>query len=129
MDTVLHDFEKALQAAWSHETSYYPDAWTQAQPSWGQCAVSTLVAQDVLGGEILWSRVVLPSGETVSHYYNKINSEVIDLTRAQFPEGTVIPAGVPKSDGFATTREYMLSNTDTRRRYELLKERVMRALK
>lgn len=91
--------------------------------------MSALLVQDMFGGEILWSRAILPNGETISHYMNHVHGELVDCTRAQFPEGTVIPAGVPKNEGFATTRDYMLSNSDTKRRYELLKQRVMRVLK
>lgn len=119
---------KALQKSWSRETSYSPDSWTSDNPALGQCAVSALVANDYLGGEIIWSDAVLPSGEKISHYFNLINGQEIDLTRSQFPEGTVIPQGQAKTKDFATTRDFMLSNEITKNRYEILKNRVERYL-
>jgi hypothetical protein len=55
--------------------------------------------------------------------------ELIDFTRSQFPDDTKIPAGVAKTKGFDSTREYVLSFEVTRRRYEILAARVIEALR
>lgn len=117
-------FLKFLQKSWFPETSKTPEKWSEENPAIGQCAVTALVVQDYFGGEIVWAEVVLLNGEKVSHYFNLIDGEEIDLTRSQFPVGSIIPRGVSKTQGFASTREYMLSDPDTVRRYELLKEKV-----
>src|SRR5262249_33209808 len=62
----------ALQASWSRETSSDYDRWTLENPAWGQCAVTALVLQDLMGGELL--RCVLPKGG--SHYWNRLPSGV-----------------------------------------------------
>lgn len=120
----LDDLEKALQKSWSKETSYSPDLWTVGNPAMGQCAVTALVVNDYLGGEIVWADAVLPDGQKISHYFNQIDGKEIDLTRSQFPEGTDIPRGVMKNKNFSTTRDFMLSNENTRKRYGLLKTRI-----
>lgn len=120
----LTKFEKALQKSWSKETSYCPDEWDSSNLSLGQCAISALMVNDYFGGDIIWSHVLLPTGQKVSHYYNLIDSKVVDLTRSQFPEGTIVPEGTDKKKGFASTREFMLSNDNTKKRYELLKKIV-----
>jgi hypothetical protein len=101
--------------AWSAETSADPDAWTPENPSWGQCAVTALVIQDLLGGELRRSTV-----KGVSHYWNRLpDGSDLDLTLKQFGWGAVI-------DAPAVTRErdYVLSFPETVRRYELLRERM-----
>ena len=81
----------------------------------------------MLGGEIVWAEAQLPDGRKISHYFNRIDDNglgEVDLTRDQFPEGTNIPDGIPKTKGLPTTREYILSFEVTRGRYEILRERV-----
>lgn len=120
----LAELEKALQKSWSKETSYSPDLWTVENPAMGQCAVSALVANDYLGGEIVWADAILPDGQKISHYFNLVDGNEVDLTRSQFPDGTAIPRGTMKNKNFSTTRDFMLSNDNTKKRYEILKTAV-----
>jgi hypothetical protein len=120
----LNELEKVIQRSWSKETSYTPEDWTILNSSIGQCAVTALIVNDYLGGDIIWSEVLLPNGQKVSHYFNFIGGKEIDLTRSQFPKDSIIPRGIEKKKGFATPREFMLSNSNTKRRYDLLKEIV-----
>jgi hypothetical protein len=107
----------ALEASWSQETSQDPARWSPSNPSWGQCAVTALVLQDVLGGELL--RCSLVNGGT--HYWNRLPSGAeVDLTRGQFPDGLAIEAGEVRP------REYVLSFPETAQRYHLLKGRIRR---
>ena len=69
-------FAQVLQHAWSLASS---TKWTQANPASGQCGVTALVAQDVLGGDILKTKY----GD-IWHFYNRIEGEVIDFTKSQF---------------------------------------------
>jgi len=124
----LIEFEKVLKKSWSKETSYYPDDWDKSNSSFGQCAVSALVLNDYFSGDIVWADALLPNGQKVSHYFNLIDGKEVDLTRSQFPEGTVIPKGVEKKKDFASTREFMLSSENTKRRYKLMKEIVINNL-
>jgi hypothetical protein len=55
-----------LEAAWSAETSVDPAGWTPDNPAWGQCAITALHVDAVLGGDIM--RCVRANGE--SHYCN-----------------------------------------------------------
>lgn len=116
----------AFGRAWSKETSSDPAGWSPENPSWGQCAVTALCVQDALGGEIVWAEAQLPDGRRISHYFNRIDDEEVDLTREQFPAGTVIPAGIPKPKSFASTRDYILSFDVTRERYTKLRAALAR---
>ena len=41
----------AIRASWSKETTASPDEWTVDAPALGQCVPSSLVAQELLGGD------------------------------------------------------------------------------
>jgi len=106
----------ALEASWSAETSASSD-WSTSLPARGHCAVSALIVQDRLGGDLLRAVVC---GE--SHYWNRLpDGTEIDLTRGQF--GLFDPIEVTVG-----SRDYVLSFAGTRRRYELLRQRVSREL-
>ena len=124
-----NDFTLRISRCWSAETSSDPDHWTPENPAWGQCAVSACLVQDVLGGEILWTKAVCLDGKEYSHYFNVLpNGAVLDMTRQQFPDGTVLvpDGGIPKTHSnsgkdFGSTRDYVLSYQTTRDRYMRLR--------
>jgi hypothetical protein len=77
--TPLHGIallKPILASQWSADTSYHASGgWTPTNPSYGQCAITALKIQDLLGGELV--RVSAPYGGT--HYANLINGEIHDL--------------------------------------------------
>lgn len=86
----------ALFRAWSIETS---SLWTPDSPARGQCGVTSLVVQDLFGGEIL--KTPTPDG---MHFYNRVNGDRIDLTQAQF-------ATLPHYRDLPATRGEALADT------------------
>lgn len=106
--------------AWCADTSSDPLGWTAFNPAWGQCAVTALVLHDLYGGEIVWAQATLPDGTAVSHYFNVIDGQEVDLTRRQFPRGTHIPKGTARQEG-VDTRAYILSHAKTAARYGKLR--------
>jgi hypothetical protein len=68
-------FER-LKLAWSRESS---SKWSAENPAKGQCAVTSLVVQDLFGGSIL--KTATRGG---MHFYNKIDGVRWDLTISQF---------------------------------------------
>lgn len=69
-------FAEALKAAWSINSS---TSWTTANPAKGQCSVTSLVAHDIFGGDIVTTRT---KGGT--HFYNVIGGQRYDFTISQF---------------------------------------------
>lgn len=113
METLA--FFHAIQEAWCRETSADPDIWTPNVPSIGQCAVTAMVVQDGLGGDLLRSTV-----RGISHYWNSIpGMGELDLTRAQFGDGSV-----PDAAPIIRDREYLEGSPETMERYALLRERM-----
>lgn len=69
---------RILRRCWSRDTS---TKWTPEAPASGQCGVTALVAQDLIGGEIAKTRV---GGDW--HFYNMIGGRRVDFTVEQFSE-------------------------------------------
>jgi hypothetical protein len=109
------DLANRLRVAWSRETSTSSDEWSDSNPALGQCAVTALIVQDTMGGQLLRSTV-----DGVSHYWNRLPSgEVIDLTFEQFGPDAEIDC-LPE----LRSRDYVLSFPDTARRYGALRRRL-----
>ena len=128
----LKSLEDALESSWDKDTSSEND-WSKENPSYGQCAVTALILEKYLGGKILWAKAQLPNGKEVSHYWNYILNQEIDITRKQFPKDTIIPKGVEmierkkdndKLKAYDNNKEYILSYTKTMERYKILEARV-----
>jgi hypothetical protein len=69
-----------FQECWRRETSYDPEKWSPENPTHGQCAITALVIQDLLGGDLLKGKV-----NGADHYWNRLpDSSEFDLTRDQF---------------------------------------------
>ena len=84
-------------------------------PAFGQCAVTALIVQDRLGGELMHGAT-----KSVSHYWNRLaNGFEIDLTSDQFETE-------PHFDRVETrSRDYVLSYHETKARYEKMLRRVV----
>lgn len=122
-DDKLGLIKAVIIKAWSKETAspLSADAWSEENPSLGQCAVTALLVHEMMGGYIIRT-VIAGFG---SHYYNVLpDGSVCDLTRGQFLPGTVVPLGE------AVERDAILGSqraisARTQERYALLVSRFM----
>lgn len=102
-----------IEQGWFAGTSA-SENWSYERPETGQCAVTALIVQDILGGEL---RRAIVNGE--SHYWNQLDDgTVIDLTRSQFDQPLDIGEEVTRD------RSYVLGNAQTKHRYDLLRWRL-----
>jgi hypothetical protein len=97
-----------LMKAWSTETG---SKWRPDNPACGQCSVTALVVQDILGGDILKTEV-----GGAWHFYNRIVGRRWDLTVSQFDA----PIGY---DDLPSGRVEALADTSLEN-YETLKLRL-----
>ena len=81
----LDALRSAIVASWTRDTSDDPEYWTSDVPSFGQCAVTTLVVRDYIGGEPRIARVIR-GGEAVDmHCWLELpDGSTIDWTTDQF---------------------------------------------
>lgn len=111
--------KQAIKESWSKDTTYEEirDKWTKENKSYGQCAVTALLIQNYLGGEIYKADV---KGEKYSHFWNVLpNGEVVDLTKKQFGNKEIKFINVEIKD-----RGELMKNKDLKNRYEILRSRV-----
>lgn len=94
MDLKL--LKHALWSNWSKETAYLKVNcdWSLKNRSIWQCAVTALVVNKYLGWKI--KKWFIPS-KNISHYWNEINNEKIDLTYEQFCWEKIVFENVKKS--------------------------------
>ena len=78
MPVPPEDLPQRLRRAWSSETA---STWTAENPARGQCSVTAIAVQRLLGGEILKTETA-----EGAHFYNRIGGIRYDFTAAQFPE-------------------------------------------
>jgi hypothetical protein len=88
---TLAQIEDAIRESWGRDTADEDDDWTPENPSRGQCDVTSLVVQDIFGGELLAAGVFRDGERVESHMWNRLPGGIeLDLTRDQFANGDVI---------------------------------------
>lgn len=105
---TLGAVESALRASWAADTCSPDDlarsGWQADNPAWGQCDITALLINDLLGGDLVVGDVHLDGEQHGYHWWNRLPSGVeLDLTREQFRLGQVVtgsrivkrPPGMP----------------------------------
>ena len=113
---TLKQLNNLLYDCYSSETCYpkLKDEWTIENKTLGHCAVTSLIVNDYFGGKIAKCNV-----QGISHYFNIIDDEIIDLTKEQFGENE------PDYDNYnLVSRNDIADNENTRVRYEKLKNKL-----
>lgn len=86
--TSLCALEAALRESWGPDLCDDPadvPRWSPANPSRGQCGPTTLVVNDLLGGDLCVAEVLLEDGSRQGfHWWNRLAGVDVDLTREQF---------------------------------------------
>jgi hypothetical protein len=121
---TLADVERVVRMSWSADTSDPVDRadWHPGNPARGQCGVTALVLNDLLGGELVLGEVHVNGERTGMHYWNHLGDGVeVDLTRGQFRADESVVGGqvVPRPAG---------PPRRCRQEYELLRGRVLESL-
>lgn len=108
---MINQFIILISNVWSKETAYN-QCFEENNPALGQCAVTSLLFQDYFGGDIYKVQY-----DDINHYFNVLDNEIYDITSSQFDEPISYDNKILKS------RDTILSNADTLKRYKILKER------
>ena len=123
---TLNELFGILLKAWYRDTAYPsaqkdPEYNKDNDPTYGQCAITATLVYDMFGGTI--HKIRVDGGGT--HYFNKINGHYIDLTSDQFELYNIPVKYEPNQE---MGREYCGKNTDTLKRFNLLKEEIAKLL-
>ena len=120
-DRTPRDYYDLLSGIWSADTCAprMRDQWTPENKTWGQCSITAFLMQDIFGGKVYG--VPLKDGNV--HCYNDVNGCVFDLTSEQFGGEKLDYGNCPEQ-----SRDKHFTKEEKRQRYELLKERLMKAV-
>src|ERR1700727_229847 len=109
---TLDEVAPVLRAAWSQDTCDQVDLadWSEQNPARGQCGVTALVLQEVLGGDLLLAEVNFADGGYQGvHYLNRLpDGREVDLTREQFSDNEIVgqPQVVERPPGLPSRGTY-----------------------
>lgn len=120
----LWELAPRLRRAWSGKTSVLPDLWSAERPALGQSAATACTLQDLLGGEIIESRLVLADGREYSHFANVVDGLVIDFAQAETERVASITVTDGVHEGFPSMRAYVLAQPGVDRSYAALTARM-----
>ena len=88
---TLAQLEEAIRRSWGPDTVDPDDGWSEDNPAQGQCDVTCLVVNDLIGGELAAAQVFLGGRRVMAHMWNRLPSGIeVDLTREQFTNGEVL---------------------------------------
>ncbi|QMU70208.1 hypothetical protein [Streptacidiphilus sp. P02-A3a] len=122
---LLIDIERAVRSSWGADTCP-PEGrlrWSADDPARGQCGVTAMVLNDLLGGELIRGEVQINGEFRDYHWWNRIGLGVeIDLTREQFRHEEIVTGGT------VIPRPPVTDWRRLREEYELLRGRVMEEL-
>ena len=111
------DLYDALLHVWC-EYSCTPrlrDEWSPTNPTLGQCAITSFLAQDIFGGKVFG---ILQSGGNF-HCYNVVDDYAFDLTSEQFGDEELNYTGNPEQ-----SREIHFMRTEKKERYDYLRGKL-----
>ncbi len=119
----LKTIEKWLFLSWEKNTSHHSvkEHWNKNNKEIWQCAITSMLINKLLWWKILKADV---SNYWFSHYWNLIDEKEIDFTYKQFTKWKP----VFKNKQLSNFQE-LISNLDTKKRYELLKKNFEKFLK
>ena len=115
------DYYDLLSGIWCAETCAprMRGDWTPENKTLGQCSITAFLMQDVYGGKVYG----VPLGDGNFHCFNVVGDCVFDLTSEQFGDFRLNYDDCPEQ-----TRETHFSKEEKKRRYELLRERLMNSI-
>ena len=118
-DITIQELEGLLINCYSKDMCYpkVREEWSENNKSWGMCAITALIIDDYYDTEFGKIKV-----DGVSHYFNIKEGKIIDLTAKQFKQK------LNYSNYEYVDRNRIISNQDTKMRYEKLKECIEKKL-
>ena len=112
----LEILKHKLNKCYSRDICYPKIAndWNENNKSFGMCAITVLIVNDIFGAHICKIYV-----DDISHYFNRINGEIVDLTSSQFSFNI-------KYENYTIASKESILNNDSIKRYKVLKQRLER---
>lgn len=93
---TMEEITTAVRRSWGADTCAPEDLarWSPANPARGQCGVTALVVNDLLGGDLVVGEVRIDGRRVDFHWWNRLEDGTeVDLTREQFGPDEEIVGG------------------------------------
>ena len=115
------DYYDLLSNIWTEETCAprLRKDWSEDNRTLGQCSITAFLMQDIFGGKVYG----IPRSGGTYHCFNDVEGCVFDLTSEQFGDEKLDYTDCPEQ-----FREVHFQKEEKRQRYELLKERLEKAV-
>ena len=115
------DYYDLLSELWCAETCAprMRGDWSPENKTLGQCSITAFLLQDLYGGKVFG----VPLGDGSYHCFNVVGGCVFDLTSEQFGDVLLNYANCPEQ-----FRETHFAKEEKRKRYEVLKNRLLARL-
>lgn len=118
-DMKVRELEELLANCYAKDMCYpkVRKEWNENNRSWGMCAITALIVDDYYDTD--FGKITV---DGMSHYFNIKDGKIIDLTAKQFKKK------LDYSSYELVNRNRIISNQDTKIRYEKLKECIKKKL-
>ncbi len=115
------DYYDLLSRIWSADTCAprMRGEWTKENKTLGQCSITAFLMQDLYGGKVFG----VPLEDGNFHCFNEVKGCVFDLTSEQFGDRKLNYENCPEQ-----SRQAHFGKAEKQRRYEQLKEALMKEL-
>lgn len=116
---TIEKFQEMISKICKADTCNPPEDWIPETPTMGHCAIVSILAQELFGGTIV--RVSLEGTvyeKFKSHYLSVIDGKEYYFTLDQFESNPYL-----NKERQETNREDLLSHPNTKRRFNMLKNR------
>jgi len=109
------DVFAAIRGSWTLTTTADPERWSPERPAIGQCDVSSFVAWQYLGGDLVLCEVLVDGQRQEHHYVNRFAEGDVDLTLEQFDgHEDIVELAVLSSDEVSARSSSMRPELATR---------------
>jgi 8-oxo-dGTP pyrophosphatase MutT (NUDIX family) len=121
---TVGEIRTAVREAWGPDTCDPKGfaEWRADNPGRGQCGMTAMVVQDLLGGELVLGEVQVVGSKVGHHYWNQLpDGTLVDLTADQFHQDETVVGGEVRHRPPDAPRR-------CRGQYQLLRHRVFSSL-
>ncbi|MFA7298463.1 MAG: hypothetical protein WC010_02340 [Candidatus Absconditabacterales bacterium] len=126
----VDNFPHIIKKCRSRETSADSEKWSQNNPSYRQCLITALLANEFLGLDIYAEKVRLDNDFNAYHFFNKdTNNQDIRFCEEQFDNEKILTKKRQRPMNKERMEIILERNPEVNQRYNILKQRFQEEIK
>lgn len=120
LEIRLKELRSKFEKSWSRDTCWHKAVFHPKLPSGGQCFVTSMIVQDIFGGDLIQGIVKQKDGK-MTHFWNRFpDGREFDFTSDQFVGGD----GIHRHPLAVESNKFASPNRKSKR-YLILKNRIV----